>query len=51
VTNRILAPIAAAAYKSGHSEWYGATEIDAETGERVWRFDALDAGLAIPEIS
>lgn len=36
----ILAPVAAAAYKNGHLDYFGAVELDAESGDTVWQFDA-----------
>ena len=41
--SRILAPVAAATYRNGHLDWYGAVEIDAESGEELWRFDATES--------
>jgi len=46
----ILAPVSAATYRNGHQDWYGAVEIDAETGEEIWRFDAPGAGFDTAEI-
>lgn len=39
----ILAPVSPEAYRNGNLEWYGAVEIDIETGEYVWKFDAVDS--------
>lgn len=36
----VLAPIAAAAYRNNHLEWYGAIEVDRKTKETIWKFDA-----------
>lgn len=42
MSESILTPVAAATYKNGHSDWYGAVELDVLTGEPVWKFDATD---------
>jgi hypothetical protein len=43
----VLAPVSDPAYKEGHLDWYGAVELDADTGEEVWRFDAAASGLDV----
>jgi len=49
--SRILAPVAAATYRNGHKDWYGAVEIDAGTGEELWRFDAVTTDLETAQIT
>lgn len=39
----ILAPVSAATYRNGNADWYGAVEIDVETGDEVWRFDSVES--------
>jgi outer membrane protein assembly factor BamB len=49
--SRILAPVAAATYRNGHADWYGAVELDAETGEETWRFDAVQTDLSTAQLT
>lgn len=50
MTGRILTPIAGAAYNQDILDYYGAIEIDSDTGEVVWVFDAIENGLTPPNI-
>lgn len=43
----ILVPIAEFAYKNGHLDFYGATELDVTTGDPVWCFDSTSTNLPI----
>jgi len=46
----VLAPVSAATYRNGNQDWYGAVEIDVETGDHVWRFDSIDSRFRVAQI-
>lgn len=48
---RILAPVIPSTYNNGHLDWYGAVEVDVESGEEVWRFDATDSRFGTAELT
>jgi len=46
----ILTPISATAHLKADKDWYGAIELDDDTEDEVWRFDAVENGFNTPDI-